>query len=103
MPPSSARQSFGRHECDEAKRARLPRLETVDQRPSRRLLPIGNSWTRSLYDGDFHLCPPPFGLPAVSLVFIQSSDGNTVIETAAKQSSDAVTRIHVDHYEVAAA
>jgi riboflavin biosynthesis pyrimidine reductase len=39
---------------------------------------IGNSWSRSLYDGYFHLSPPPDqSRPACSLVFVQSQDGNT--------------------------
>jgi riboflavin biosynthesis pyrimidine reductase len=38
---------------------------------------IGNDWTRSYYGGGFHLFPPPPDLPAVSLVFVQSRDGNT--------------------------
>jgi riboflavin biosynthesis pyrimidine reductase len=39
---------------------------------------VGNAWTRLHYDGDFHLFNPPPDLPAVSMVFVQSRDGNTV-------------------------
>jgi riboflavin biosynthesis pyrimidine reductase len=40
---------------------------------------IGNEWTRRLFDGDFYLSPPADpSRPACSLVFVQSSDGNTV-------------------------
>ena len=40
---------------------------------------IGNQWSRGLFDGDFYRNPEPFedDLPAVSLVFVQSQDGNT--------------------------
>jgi 5-amino-6-(5-phosphoribosylamino)uracil reductase len=42
------------------------------------LLPIGNAWTRTLFDGDFYINRPPADdLPTTSLVFVQSSDGNT--------------------------
>jgi 5-amino-6-(5-phosphoribosylamino)uracil reductase len=42
------------------------------------LQPIGNSWTRTLFDGDFYISSPPAAdLPAASLVFVQSRDGNT--------------------------
>lgn len=40
--------------------------------------PIGNEWTREYYDGPFHL--PSYdgaNVPFVSLVFVQSKDGNT--------------------------
>ena len=40
--------------------------------------PIGNGWTRRFYDGDFHLAPASDDTaPAISLVFVQSRDGNT--------------------------
>jgi riboflavin biosynthesis pyrimidine reductase len=38
---------------------------------------VGNAWTRDLYDGGFHLCELPSSLPAITLVFVQSNDGNT--------------------------
>ena len=54
------------------------RLLTIDDHSSRRpLTPIGNDWTRSYYDGPFHLFDLPEGRPAVSLVFVQSGNGNT--------------------------
>lgn len=54
------------------------RLVTVDDFSSRwPVFDIGNDWTRAYYGGGFHLFPPPGDLPAVSLVFVQSKDGNT--------------------------
>ena len=43
------------------------------------LCPIGNHWSRRLFDGDFYRSPEPCeaDLPAVNLVFVQSRDGNT--------------------------
>ena len=38
---------------------------------------IGNTWSRRFYDGAFALPPVPTGRPSVSLVFVQSRDGNT--------------------------
>ena len=38
---------------------------------------IGNAWSRLHYDGDFYLPALPRDVPAVSLVFVQSRDGNT--------------------------
>jgi riboflavin biosynthesis pyrimidine reductase len=46
----------------------------------RHLVEIGNAWSRRHYDGGFWLSPIPSDAPAVSLVFVQSRDGNTVTE-----------------------
>jgi riboflavin biosynthesis pyrimidine reductase len=40
--------------------------------------PIGNAWTSRLFDGRFYASPPRSALPATSLVFVQSRDGDTV-------------------------
>lgn len=50
----------------------VPPTDTAD------LVPIGNEWTTSLFDGPFFLTPPPPGrMPAISTVFVQTADGNT--------------------------
>jgi riboflavin biosynthesis pyrimidine reductase len=41
------------------------------------LTSFGNEWSRKYYDGPFHIFSAPPGLPAISLVFVQSRDGNT--------------------------
>jgi riboflavin biosynthesis pyrimidine reductase len=57
------------------------RLITVEDRSARYpVTPIGNDWTRAYYDGPFYLYEPPGDRPAVSLVFVQSRDGNTVAD-----------------------
>lgn len=57
------------------------RLITVEDRSGRYpVTPIGNDWTRAYYDGPFYLYELPEDRPAVSLVFVQSRDGNTVAD-----------------------
>jgi riboflavin biosynthesis pyrimidine reductase len=76
MPAHSQSNGFERVEP-----LQVNRLVTIDDF-SRRwpVWTLGNDWTRSYYDGDFHVfCPPPVA-PAVSLVFVQSRDGNTGAE-----------------------
>jgi len=56
----------------------LRRLVTVEDRSAHTSLQrIGNPWTREWYGGDFHLAAAPEDRPAISLVFVQSRDGNT--------------------------
>jgi riboflavin biosynthesis pyrimidine reductase len=38
---------------------------------------VGNAWSRRCFDGPFYLFAAPPDRPAVSLVFVQSADGNT--------------------------
>jgi riboflavin biosynthesis pyrimidine reductase len=61
-----------------SKPLQVNRLITVDDFSARwPVWTLGNDWTRSYYDGDFHVfCPPPEA-PAISLVFVQSRHGNT--------------------------
>jgi 5-amino-6-(5-phosphoribosylamino)uracil reductase len=62
----------------EARAAELSPFITDGVPDAGELLPVGNDWSRHLFDGSFHLSPPPsVHLPAVSLVFVQSRDGNT--------------------------
>ena len=62
----------------EARDAGLSPLTTDTLRDAAGLIPVGNRWSQSMFDGAFYLSPPPSReLPAVSLVFVQSRDGNT--------------------------
>ena len=65
--------------CREAVAARIHPLTTIASEPIASQLPsVGNDWTRRLYDGGFHLVDPAGErLPAVSLVFVRSRDGDT--------------------------
>lgn len=76
----SAFREFADKKTREAARAVIPRLRTVcDRSAGRPLRAIGTTWSRQQYDGDFYLVEAPDDLPALSLVFVQSIDGNTVI------------------------
>jgi riboflavin biosynthesis pyrimidine reductase len=59
--------------------ARLSGFRTIAEETSRiEVVPIGNDWTRRLFDGDFYRSPRGAGgCPLTSLVFVQSRDGNT--------------------------
>jgi hypothetical protein len=60
--------------------ARLSGFRTLAEETSgKEVVPIGNDWTRRLFDGDFYRSPRgAAGRPLTSLVFVQSRDGNTV-------------------------
>ena len=73
---------FSARKARAAEAARLFPLRTIiDSAFLHPTVPAGNSWTRRLYDGPFHLWRVPSGpLPAVSLVFVQSREKNTVAD-----------------------
>jgi riboflavin biosynthesis pyrimidine reductase len=69
---------FADRKLKAATAARLAPYITEVDRPAPGSIAIGNEWTRALFDGAFHLSAPPAAdLPAASLVFVQSRDGNT--------------------------
>jgi len=74
-------RAFADRKTEEAVRARIRALATVeDCSAAWPVRPIGNAWSRKNYGGDFHLFespPPPSSRPAVSLVFVQTKEGNT--------------------------
>jgi riboflavin biosynthesis pyrimidine reductase len=47
------------------------------------VVPIGNDWSRRCFDGPFYLHAAPPGRPAISLVFVESRDGNTAAHNPA--------------------
>ena len=62
----------------EASRAVLSRFVTEVNQPPADVIPVGNAWTRQLFDGPFYLSAAPSNeLPSTSLVFVRSRDGNT--------------------------
>jgi riboflavin biosynthesis pyrimidine reductase len=64
----------------EAATASIHPLITLEEGPMSGQMPtIGNEWTTRLYGGRFHLFEPPGDRPCVSLVFVRSRDGDTVI------------------------
>jgi len=57
---------------------RINALTTLEDRSSEwPVTPIGNEWSRRYYDGPFHVFDAPADSPAISLVFVQTKDGNT--------------------------
>ena len=69
---------FAKVKKREAERADIAPLVTLSRTPlDATLAGVGNDWTREKYDGEFRLFTPPEALPAVSLVFVQSREGNT--------------------------
>lgn len=61
--------------------ADIPGYTTVHAARPEGLLAIGNAWSETLFDGPFYrsAAPAADGLPIVSLVFVQSRDGNTCV------------------------
>jgi hypothetical protein len=75
-------QRFVARKTRDAERATVRPLVTVDDR-SRTLgiRTIGNAWSKRLYDGGFHVTDLPAKLPAISLIFVESREGNTAAAT----------------------
>jgi riboflavin biosynthesis pyrimidine reductase len=59
--------------------AAIPGYTTIEEAAAG-LVPIGSAWTRPRFDGEFYRSAGPAvdGVPIISLVFVQSRDGNTV-------------------------
>ena len=71
-------EAFAERKASEAAGAALAPFTTSAERADSAFDAIGNDWSRTLFDGSFYLSPPPSpDLPATSLVFVQSRDGNT--------------------------
>lgn len=79
MPSNIDFDRFAERKIRDATHAVIPPLVTVDDRSSQYPVQrLGTAWTRRHFDGDFYLFEPPQDLPAVSLIFVQSREGNTV-------------------------
>jgi riboflavin biosynthesis pyrimidine reductase len=71
-------QHFAAHKTRDAATASIERMSTVfDGRDGSRVQGLGNAWSRLHYGGEFGLVHPSRLQTAVSLVFIQTKDGNT--------------------------
>jgi riboflavin biosynthesis pyrimidine reductase len=71
-------RAFVDRKTEEAIRAAIRPLVTLEDRSAEwPVRAIGNAWSRQYYGGDFHVFAPPPDRPAVSLVFVQTRDGNT--------------------------
>jgi riboflavin biosynthesis pyrimidine reductase len=69
--------AFVARKTREATDATLSPYTTVLDAVPPRVLAIGNSWSRRLFDGDFYHTNPEPQRIACSLVFVQSRNGNT--------------------------
>ena len=72
-------QAFASHKTRDAESARIERLSTVVDRcgDSPHAHGIGNAWSSTHYGGQFCLVDQSPDRSALSLVFVQSKDGNT--------------------------
>lgn len=72
-------EAYLRRKEQMARDAVIPGYTTVNARPAEGQVAIGNGWSERLFDGPFFRSEAPAGdgLPIVSLVFVQSRDGNT--------------------------
>ena len=61
----------------------IPGFTTISHCLPAGLVPIGNPWTRGVFDGLFYRSAAKPGRPAVSLVFVQSRNHNTVVSDPA--------------------
>jgi riboflavin biosynthesis pyrimidine reductase len=78
QPDRTRFERFAGRKAREAAAARIDRLTTIFERPGETgWSGTGNAWTRAHYGGDFPIAIPSEGETAVSLVFVQSADGNT--------------------------
>ena len=75
-------ETYCQHRETEALTARLSGFYTIDDRSAcRRLVAIGNAWSRRYFDGDFYRAAvPDASRPLVNLVFVESRDGHTVAD-----------------------
>ena len=61
-----------------ARDAAIAAFITDADRPDAALVAMGNAWSRTMFDGPFYLSAAlSLDVPATSLVFVQSRDGNT--------------------------
>jgi riboflavin biosynthesis pyrimidine reductase len=70
-------RNFVARKEEDARKATLSPFVTAEDRGGRDFVWIGDSWTKTLFDGPFYASQAPGTLPAVNLVFVQSRDGNT--------------------------
>src|SRR5689334_7164310 len=76
-------QAFEKRKVAEALDARLEAFvddPAVEARVPSSYRAIGNRWSETLFGGPFYLAPDPSDRAGASLVFVQSSDGNTAAD-----------------------
>jgi riboflavin biosynthesis pyrimidine reductase len=74
-------EAYAARRTREAIAAPIEPFSTEIDRASAACRAIGNAWTERRFDGPFYLSPAPADdVPAASLVFVQSRDGDTVAD-----------------------
>jgi 5-amino-6-(5-phosphoribosylamino)uracil reductase len=72
----------------------INRLVTIEDRSAAfPVTPIGDKWSRRLFDGPFYVFDAPPDRPAISLVFIQSRDGNTGASNPSELGGGATDKV----------
>jgi len=83
----SVRTEFEQFLAEKQRRARaalVGMFQTEEDNSSRHeLLSIGSEWTRRHFGGNFLISSPPESMPAASVVFVRSREGNTVAQNPA--------------------
>jgi len=86
-------EDFAARKEAEAQAARLEPWRTAVDRHAPDQLAIGNAWTRARFGGDFYVSPSPTpDVPAASLVFVQSRDGNTAAKNPSTLGGGALDK-----------
>jgi riboflavin biosynthesis pyrimidine reductase len=79
----NAFDAFVARRTAEARDAAIDRF-TTDADRGGPLIPIGNEWSRRMFDGAFYMSRAPGAeLPVASLIFVRSREGNTVAKDPA--------------------
>jgi len=80
MPTVTPFERYAKRKAELAAATKLSGFYTVaNETAGRGLIPIGNGWSRALFDGDFYRSEPADRThPVVSLVFVRSRSGNTI-------------------------
>ena len=81
--PAADYPAFAAEKGRAALEAAIGHLITEEHWTDQGLVDIGNAWTREHFDDGFFLSAVPRDLPAVSLVFVQSREGNTAADNPA--------------------
>ena len=78
--PAADYPAFAAEKGRAALESSVGHLITEELRTGDGLINIGNAWTRDHFDDGFWMSPVPRDFPAVSLVFVQSREGNTAAD-----------------------
>jgi riboflavin biosynthesis pyrimidine reductase len=85
--------AYSRRKTATAASATISGFRTVEERAvTRELVRVGNDFSRAIFDGWFYRSKSTRQLPALSLVFVQSRDGNTGADDPAALGGGAIDK-----------